>query len=217
KAMRDATPLPVTVKHRIGVDRQDDYGFVRDFVGTLATQGGCEVFIVHARSAWLQGLSPKENRELPPLRHDFVARLKADSPALTFVANGGIQSGDQIALHLQQADGVMVGRHAYHEPWAMAEWDQRFFGAVPAGLQRDDVERAMVAYLTRRAADGYPWTLAARHMLGLWNGTPGARRWRQVWSDHRLKQQPPAAVQALATAARLSAAVHQESSAWSLA
>ncbi len=211
KAMRDACTLPVTVKHRIGVDRNDNYSFVRDFVGTVATRGGCKVFMVHARSAWLQGLSPKENRELPPLRYDFVLRLKADFPHLVFVLNGGVKTDAEIAEHLKCADGVMVGRHAYHDPWAMAAWDSRFFGAAPAtAATREAVEQGMVAYLTQRTVTGLPWALAARHMLGLWNGTPGARRWRQVWSDHRLKQQTPATVQRLATAARLQATVAAE-------
>lgn len=212
-AMRDACTLPVTVKHRIGVDRHDDYGFVRDFVGTVAARGGCTVFIVHARSAWLDGLSPKDNRTIPPLRHAYVARLKADFPGFAFVLNGGVDSDDAIAAHLRSADGVMVGRHAYHEPWAMAGWDARFLGdaaadPAPGDDRRQAVEDAMVAYLGRLAAAGTPWPLAARHMLGLWNGTPGARRWRQVWSDHRLKGRAPREVQRLATAARRGAAVH---------
>jgi tRNA-dihydrouridine synthase A len=201
KAMRDACSLPVTVKHRIGIDRGDNYGFVRDFVGTLAERGGCTVFIVHARNAWLQGLSPKENREVPPLRHEQVARLKADFPRLGFVINGGIGSHEQIAAQLSRVDGVMVGRHAYHEPWALATWDEQFFGAAPAALDRTEVEAAMVGYMTRMAAQGTPWTYAARHMLGLHNGQPGARHWRQVWSDHRLKARLPAEVSALAQAA----------------
>jgi tRNA-dihydrouridine synthase A len=209
-AMRDACSLPVTVKHRIGVDRQDSYDFVRDFVGTVAQRGGCAVFIVHARSAWLQGLSPKENRELPPLRYDFVARLKTDFPQLVFVLNGGVKDDLQIAEQLARVDGVMVGRHAYHEPWAMAGWDELFFGDAPAAASRAAVEDGMVAYLATLAARGQPWALAARHMLGLWNGTPGARRWRQVWSDHRLKAEAPTAVQRLATAARQAAVVHNE-------
>jgi tRNA-dihydrouridine synthase A len=208
-AMRQAVSLPVTVKHRIGVDRQDSYDFVRDFVGAVAGRGGCSVFIVHARSAWLEGLSPKENRELPPLRHDYVARLKADFPDFTFVVNGGIQSDEQIEAHLAPVDGVMVGRHAYHEPWAMADWDRRFFGAAGPAATREALEDGMVAYLSRLQAGGQPWAPAARHMLGLWNGTPGARRWRQVWSDHRLKTLPAAEVARQATAARL-AGQHRE-------
>src|SRR5450432_2887898 len=119
KAMRDAVSLPVTVKHRIGIDRLESYAFVRDFVGTVASAGGCEVFIVHARNAWLRGISPKENRELPPLRHDVVAQLKRDFPALCFVVNGGVTTDEQIAAHLQSVDGVMLGREAYHHPWKL--------------------------------------------------------------------------------------------------
>ena len=191
KAMRDATTLPVTVKHRIGIDRVEDYGFMRDFVGTVALRGGCEVFIVHARNAWLKGLSPKENRDVPPLRHDLAWRLKAEFPQLTIVLNGGIVDDDAIALHLQHVDGVMVGRHAYHHPFAMAGWDARFFGAHGAVPTRDDVEQGYVRYMEALAAQGVPWTHASRHMLGLRNGLPGARRWRQVWSDHRLKTESP--------------------------
>ena len=191
KAMRDATTLPVTVKHRIGIDRVEDYGFMRDFVGAVALRGGCEVFIVHARNAWLKGLSPKENRDVPPLRHDLAWRLKAEFPQLTIVLNGGIVDDDAIALHLQHVDGVMVGRHAYHHPFAMAGWDARFFGAHGAVPTRDDVEQGYVRYMEALAAQGVPWTHASRHMLGLRNGLPGARRWRQVWSDHRLKAESP--------------------------
>ncbi len=206
KAMNDAASgLPVTVKHRIGIDRGESYAFVRDFVGALA-EAGCSVFIVHARNAWLQGLSPKQNREVPPLRHDFVHRLKLDFPALTFVLNGGIASDAAIAEQLKHVDGVMLGRHAYHEPWAMAAWDDRFFGETGPATSREQVEVRWVGYLERLQAAGTPWPHAMRHALGLWNGTPGARRWRQVWSDHRLKLEPPRQVAALATQARLSGA-----------
>jgi tRNA-dihydrouridine synthase A len=201
KAMRDAVDLPVTVKHRIGIDKTESYGFVRDFVGTVALRGGCEVFIVHARNAWLQGLSPKENREVPPLRYELAHQLKVDFPQLIIVINGGIQTDEQIAHHLQHVDGVMVGRHAYHEPWAMAGWDQRFFGAGPQPLDRDGVEAQMLAYMQRLAAAGVPWGHAARHMLGLRNGLPGARRWRQVWSDAQIKRGAPEGAYALARAA----------------
>jgi tRNA-dihydrouridine synthase A len=203
KAIRDAVDLPVTVKHRIGVDRIESYDFVRDFVGQVAG-AGCEIFIVHARNAWLQGISPKENRELPPLRYDTVLRLKHDFPALRFVLNGGVAGDEQIASHLRQLDGVMLGREAYHHPWSMASWDVHFLGASApaASLRREEVEDAMVRYLQQRAALGLPWSCASRHMLGLWNGTPGARRWRQVWSDHRLKNQPPIEVARIAQQAR---------------
>lgn len=207
KAMRDATRLPVTVKHRIGIDREERYGFVRDFVGTVA-QAGCEVFIVHARNAWLQGLSPKENRDIPPLRYETVAQLKRDFPHLTIVVNGGIAGDDSIESHLQAVDGVMVGRDAYHHPWAMADWDRRFFGGDgDAGPRdREAVEAGYVDYLTGLTQAGVAWRTASRHMLGLWDGQPGARRWRQVWSDHRLHDRPPNEVAGLARQARLSAA-----------
>jgi tRNA-dihydrouridine synthase A len=207
KAMRDAVAIPVTVKHRIGIDRSESYGFVRDFVGTVAEQGGCDVFVVHARNAWLHGISPKENRELPPLRHEIVGALKQDFPQLVFVLNGGVQGGDQIEAHLRTADGVMVGRAAYHHPWDLAAWDTRFFAAPASALERDAVEEAMVDYMERLAAtSGEPWSHASRHMLGLRHGEAGARRWRQVWSDHRLKGEAPRAVARLARQARLEAA-----------
>jgi tRNA-dihydrouridine synthase A len=201
KAMRDACTLAVTVKHRIGIDRIERYDFVRDFVGTVAA-AGCDVFIVHARNAWLDGLSPKDNREIPPLRYGVVHRLKRDFPALVFVINGGIVGDAAIREQLQQVDGVMVGREAYHHPWSMARWDADFLGDATAVPQREQVEAAMLRYMEGLHAQGQPWTHAARHMLGLWNGTPGARKWRQVWSDHRLKDQPPAQVARLADAAR---------------
>jgi tRNA-dihydrouridine synthase A len=190
KAMRDAVALPVTVKHRIGIDRAENYDFVRDFVGTVA-QAGCDVFIVHARNAWLKGLSPKENRDVPPLRYEMVYRLKRDFPALTIVLNGGITEDEQIEAHLHKVDGVMLGREAYHRPWSMVRWDERFFGANPSKLDRERVEMTMVRYMQRVVARGEPWTHVARHMLGLRGGLPGARKWRQVWSDHRLKDQDP--------------------------
>jgi tRNA-dihydrouridine synthase A len=198
----------VTVKHRIGIDRVESYDFVCDFVGTVA-EAGCRVFMVHARNAWLHGISPKENRELPPLRHALVARLKHDFPALRIVLNGGVAGDEQIALHLAQVDGVMVGRDAYHHPWHMAGWDRHFLGAdgTAGGPEREDVEQVMVRYMTKLVADGQPWTHASRHMLGLWSGTAGARRWRQVWSDHHLKHLTPAEVARQATQARLQAVV----------
>ena len=201
KAMRDATALPVTVKHRIGVDRHETYEFVRDFVGAVAA-AGCEVFFVHARSAWLKGLSPKENRELPPLRYETVHRLKRDFPQLTIVLNGGLKTNAQIDDQLASLDGVMLGREAYHQPWLMVDWDARYFGAAPVMLDRDEIEDAMVAYMQRvQAATGEPWSHVSRHLLGLRNGQSGARRWRQVWSDHRLKGESPARVSAEARAA----------------
>ena len=200
-AMRDATDLPVTVKHRIGIDRTERYEFVADFVGSVAA-AGCEVFIVHARNAWLEGLSPKQNRELPPLRYEIVHRLKREFPQLTIVLNGGLQGNGQMDAQLDHVDGVMLGREAYHNPWSMAGWDAHFFDD-PTDADRDAVEAAMVVYLQAVARSGEPWTRASRHMLGLRNGQPGARHWRQVWSDHRLKQLDPAEVSRLASLQRL--------------
>ena len=200
KAMLDAAQgVPVTVKHRLGIDRLESYDFVRDFVGTVA-QAGCRVFIVHARNAWLDGLSPKDNRDIPPLRYEDARRLKRDFPSLTFVINGGIDSADGIAEHLVDMDGVMVGRAAYHDPWSMRDWDARFFDAPTIAADRDAVEAAMVEYMSRQAPLGEPWPHIARHMLGLHNGRPGARRWRQVWSDASAKHQAPSDVSARARA-----------------
>jgi tRNA-dihydrouridine synthase A len=202
KAMVDAVNIPVTVKHRIGIDQTEDYGFVRDFVGQVS-EAGCRVFIVHARNAWLKGLSPKENRDIPPLRYEVVHRLKAEFPSLTIVINGGFGTTGQVQGQLGHLDGVMVGREAYHNPWWLSEWDAIFFGAVGEASvnvhTRESVEAAMTAYMVREAAEhGTPWSAIARHMLGLRNGLPGARRWRQVWSDHRLKALDPRDVMALA-------------------
>ena len=201
KAMADAVDgaLPVTVKHRIGIDKTDAYAFVRDFVGTVAA-GGAQVFMVHARSAWLKGLSPKENREIPPLRYDYAAQLKHDFPHLTFVLNGGIaRHQDALALLDVDAlaqpdatapaqpslDGVMIGRLAYHEPWALHDVDALFFGAAPSRLSCFDVVSAMHAYALRETARGVPLRAITRHMLGLYQGMPGARGWRRTLSDSK--------------------------------
>ena len=197
KAMRDAVSVPVTVKHRIGIDRVESYDFVRDFVGQVS-EAGCQTFIVHARNAWLQGLSPKENRDIPPLRYELVHRLKRDFPMLTIVINGGITTGEQVQAQLQAVDGVMIGRQAYHQPWWLARWDAEFFGDTDPGLSREHVEQAMVDYMERQAHKGVPWSMVARHMLGLRHGQTGSRRWRQVWSDHRLKGEAPHTVMRLA-------------------
>jgi tRNA-dihydrouridine synthase A len=198
KAMRDAVSIDVSVKHRIGIDQSEDYGFVRDFVGALSL-AGCRIFIVHARNAWLKGLSPKENREIPPLRYNVVHRLKTDFPELHISVNGGIASDEQIALQLESVDGVMIGREAYHNPYSMVGWDALFFGASKQCRTRQEIEISMVNYMEAAMQDdGTPWSAIARHMLGLRNGLPGARRWRQVWSDHRLKTTSPREVWKLA-------------------
>ncbi len=199
KAMLDVVSVPVTVKHRIGIDRIESYEFVRDFVGTVS-MAGCKTFIVHARNAWLQGISPKENRELPPLKPDWVRRLKSDFPQLFFVINGGIVSMAQIHQHLSELDGVMVGREAYHNPWLLTEWDAATGHHTPA-KSRDQVEALIVEHMETQALNGVPWFAVSRHMLGLRHGQPGARKWRQVWSDHKLKHLPAREVARLAASA----------------
>lgn len=201
KAMVDVVGVPVTVKHRIGIDKGENYEFVRDFVGAVS-EAGCSTFVVHARNAWLKGLSPKENREVPPLRYELVHRLKAEFPHLVIAINGGITSSEQVAGQLQHLDGVMVGREAYHNPWWLASWDATFFGAEAPRLTREQIEEQMCDYMAREfAVRGTPWSAIARHMLGLRHGLPGSRRWRQVWSDHRLKALPPHEVMVLAHSA----------------
>jgi len=198
KAMVDAVSIPVTVKHRIGIDQSESYEFVRDFVGTVSA-AGCPTFLVHARNAWLKGLSPKENREVPPLRYEWVHRLKREFPHLSFVVNGGLTTTGQVTRELELLDGVMIGREAYHNPWWLAQWDSEFFGAALTPITRESVEERMTEYMASEAqARGTPWNAIARHMLGLRNGLPGARRWRQVWSDHKLKHLHPRDVMALA-------------------
>ena len=201
KAMQDAvTRVPVTVKHRIGLDKDESYAMVRDFVGTLA-DAGCQVFIVHARNAWLKGLSPKENREIPPLRYDVAYQLKRDFPDLHISVNGGIATAEQIREHWQHLDGVMIGREVWHNPWSLTQWDALMEGSedLSPRVDRDAVELAMVEYMEREAQQHDTWWYAvARCMLGLRHGQRGARRWRQVWSDHRLKNEPAREVYRLA-------------------
>ena len=198
KAMVDVVSVPVTVKHRIGIDQIESYNFVRDFVGTVK-EAGCSVFIVHARNAWLNGLSPKENREIPPLRYELAYQLKKDFPELTIAINGGITRNEQIAEHLTKVDGVMIGREAYYNPWLLTTWDEQFFNAPASDITREAVEEAMVTYMERAfKEDGCPWYAIARHMLGLYHGQRGGRLWRQVWSNHKLKPMPPREVMAIA-------------------
>ena len=175
--IRNEVSLPVTVKHRIGINRIEDYSFVRDFVGTVA-QAGCKTFIVHARNAVLKGLSPKENREIPPLKYDYVYRLKRDFPQLQIVINGGIVSQDEIQAHLRHVDGVMIGRAAYSNPWFLAD----------PGKTRAKVVHVMYEYAKKIESLRH----VTRHMLGLYHGMPRARQWRQMLSDsNELKRNDP--------------------------
>ena len=166
--IRREVGIPVTVKHRTGVDKIEDYAFLRNFVATVAA-AGCKTFIVHARNAILKGLSPKENREVPPLKYAYVYRLKQDFPRLEIVINGGITSQQQIEEHLAHVDGVMLGRAAYHHPWLLAD----------AGKTRADVVRRMAGYAKTVAS----LRQVTRHMLGLYHGHPRARLWRRMLSD----------------------------------
>ena len=186
KAMRDVVDIDVTVKHRIGIDVVESYDFVRDFIGIVA-DAGCKTFIVHARNAILKGLSPKENREIPPLKYDYVYQLKKDFPELEIIINGGVKSYDEIDAQLQHVDGVMIGREAYHNPWIMAAFDERYYGDEPSAKTRIDVVEAMLPYIERELAAGGPrLNSIVRHMLGLMTGLRGARQFRQTLSDSKL-------------------------------
>jgi tRNA-dihydrouridine synthase A len=180
KAMQDAVAVPVTVKHRLGLDRTEDYGFVRRFVETLA-HAGCRTFIVHARNAVLKGLSPKDNREVPPLRYAEVHRLKREFPGLEIVLNGGVAAWPEVAAQLALVDGVMLGRAAYHDSYVLAELEARLFGGTTPS--RAEVVRRMHRYAVDQAARGTSLRAIVRHMLGLYHGRPGGRRWRHMLSD----------------------------------
>lgn len=181
KAMQDAVSVPVTVKHRLGIDRVEDYGFARRFVETLARRSGCRTFVVHARNAVLKGLSPRDNRQIPRLRHDEVHRLKREFPELEIVANGGIATPAAAAAQLEHVDGVMLGRAAYHDSYCLATIDARLFGATAPS--RAEVVARMHRYALAEVAHGTPLRAIARHLLGLYQGRPGARAWRRMLSD----------------------------------
>jgi tRNA-dihydrouridine synthase A len=194
-AMRAVVKAPVTVKCRIGVDDQDPEVALCALVDGCAA-AGVTVFAVHARKAWLEGLSPKENRDVPPLDYDLVYRLKRERPELTIVINGGIASLDQAEEHLRHVDGVMLGRAAYQTPAILAAVDARFFGAEAGNVEA--TVAAFIAYVEQRLAEGVPLNAMTRHMLGLFNGRPGARQFRRHLSEHSTK--PGADVQTLRAA-----------------
>lgn len=181
-AMLDAVDIPVTMKCRLGVDEHYSYGYFRDFVAT-ATASGCEVLVAHARKAVLSGLSPKQNREVPPLHHDWVYRLKAELPALQVIINGGVGSVATAQAHLEHVDGVMLGRAAYQDPWVLAECEAAF-GGGRAPADRESVVRGLDSYLEALIAQGLPVKQLTRHVLGLFQGRPGARAWRRYLSEH---------------------------------
>jgi tRNA-dihydrouridine synthase A len=194
KAMRDAVSIDVTVKHRIGIDDAESYDFVRDFVGTIA-DAGCKTFIVHARNAILKGLSPKENREIPPLKYEFAYQLKREFPQLEILINGGVKTQADIDLHLQHVDGVMLGREAYHNPYMMAEFDSRYYQDDSVVKSRSEILEAMLPYIhaqlarsageAKKAGGGLKLNSITRHMLGLMAGMPGARTFRNTLSDSK--------------------------------
>ena len=182
-SMQKAVSIPVTVKHRIGIDDMQSYEEMLHFVDTVAATG-CTHFIVHARIAILQGLSPKENREVPPLRYEDVYRLKQERPHLTIEINGGIKTFEETQQHLQHVDGVMIGREAYHNPYLLAELGQLWNLEAP---NRFDIMQQMMPYIHQRVAEGAPLSIITRHILGLFQNLPGARKWRQALSGGNAK------------------------------
>ena len=185
-AMVDVASVPITVKHRIGIDHQESYAELQDFVGTVA-EGGCQVFLVHARKAWLQGLSPKQNREIPPLNYQWVYQLKKDFPALTIVINGGIDGLEACDEHLKAVDGVMLGRAAYQRPWLLAQVDRALFNEPNPVTHRHQVIDAYAAYIERmlveEAGDGLRLNHMTRHVLGLFQGEVGGKQFRRILSE----------------------------------
>lgn len=200
RAMQEAVKIPVTIKHRIGIDDQDSYPFLTNFIATVA-ESGCTTFIVHARKAILQGLSPKQNREIPPLNYERVYQLKRDFPQLEIIINGGIQTLEQCEAHLQQVDGVMVGREAYHNPLLLAEVDQRIYHAADAPTDLDQVVSGLLEYVQRQLDQGAQLGWISRHLLGLFQGQPGARRFRRHISENAFR--PNAGIEVLQDALAL--------------
>ena len=190
RAMQDAVSIPVTVKHRIGINGRDSYAELCDFVGTVH-DAGCTSFTVHARIAILEGLSPKENREVPPLRYEVAAQLKQDFPDLEIVLNGGIKTLEECQQHLQTFDGVMLGREAYHNPYLLAHVDQQLFALERPVISRADALQRMQPYIEKHLAEGGAMHHVTRHVLGLAQGFPGARRFRQLLSVDVHKTQNP--------------------------
>ncbi|WP_210443203.1 tRNA dihydrouridine(20/20a) synthase DusA [Vibrio crassostreae] len=187
-AMKEVTDIPITVKTRIGIDDQDSYEFLTKFVSTVSEKGGCEQFTIHARKAWLSGLSPKENREIPPLDYDRAYQIKKDLSDLVIAVNGGITTLEQTKEHLQHLDGVMIGREAYHSPFILAEVDQQIFGLDTPIKKRSQVVEEMYPYIERELSNGASLGHISRHMLGLFQSMPGARQWRRYISENAHKK-----------------------------
>ncbi len=193
KAMLDAVSVPVTVKHRIGINGRDSYEQLCDFVGQVR-EAGCRSFTVHARIAILEGLSPKENRDIPPLRYDVAARLKTDFPDLEIILNGGIKTLDDCREHLQVFDGVMLGREAYHNPYLLAGVDSQLYGSSQSPISRSEALAALRPYIADYIGRGGNMHHITRHVLGLAQGFPGARRFRQLLSVDIHKAESPLAL-----------------------
>ncbi|MEZ8367600.1 tRNA dihydrouridine(20/20a) synthase DusA [Vibrio cyclitrophicus] len=187
-AMKEVTDIPITVKTRIGIDDQDSYEFLTKFVSTVSEKGGCEQFTIHARKAWLSGLSPKENREIPPLDYDRAYQIKKDFSDLVIAVNGGVTTLEQTKEHLQHLDGVMIGREAYHSPFILAEVDQQIFGLDTPIKKRSQVVEDMYPYIERELSNGASLGHISRHMLGLFQSMPGARQWRRYISENAHKK-----------------------------
>ena len=199
-AMRRRVAIPVTVKCRIGIDDQDQEQDFSRFVDVIAS-AGCSVFVVHARKAWLKGLSPKENREIPPLDYGRVYRLKSNRPDLTIVLNGGIETLDAAEAHLAVLDGVMLGRAAYHTPYMLAAADRRLFGSLDRDVTRDEALLRLLPHIERHLASGGRLNNVARHVLGLYQGQPGARRFRRHLSENAVR--PGAGIEVMCEAIAL--------------
>ncbi|MGZ8224704.1 MAG: tRNA dihydrouridine(20/20a) synthase DusA [Methylobacter sp.] len=185
-AMCQAVSIPVTVKSRIGIDQQDSYEDLAYFISTVAS-AGCRTFIVHARKAWLSGLSPKQNREVPPLRYDVVYQIKNDFPYLEIILNGGIKSLELAENILKPVDGVMMGREAYQNPYLLADVDNRLFGESSAPLSREKIISLLIPYIREQLKTGVRLNNISRHILGLFNGASGAKSWRRHLSEHACK------------------------------
>lgn len=186
-AMQSAVTLPITVKSRIGVDQQDSYDALCHFTETIS-QGGCQTLIVHARKAWLKGLSPRENRDIPPLRYPVVYQLKRDFPELEIIINGGIKTTEAIDTHLAQVDGVMIGREAYQHPYCLAEMDQRYFNSNNPVITRIDAIKQYETYVMKQLENGVPLRRLLRHLVGVFTGCPFAKQWRRYLSENSGQQ-----------------------------
>ncbi|PMK01939.1 tRNA dihydrouridine(20/20a) synthase DusA [Vibrio sp. 10N.261.55.A7] len=186
-AMNDVVDIPVTVKTRIGIDDQDSYEFLTNFISIVSEKADCEQFTIHARKAWLSGLSPKENREIPPLDYDRAYQIKKDFSHLSIAVNGGVKTLDETLTHLKHLDGVMVGREAYQNPYFLAEVDQQVFGLDKPVMKRSEAVELMLPYIDKQLSNGSKLGHITRHMLGLYQGMPGGRQWRRYISENAHK------------------------------